>query len=94
MMVIIIPQRPAAILVTGLEGGWLTESAWLSSLNSYGGTTARKRTRVSPSYYPADPLTQTNGREAVRQDLSTFIETKSNHGGSFRVRRPGTPPAE
>lgn len=71
--------------------GRVTENAWLSSLNSYSGMTAGKRTQVSPSYYPTEPLTQTNGRKAIHQNPSTFIKTKSNQGSSFRVHHPRTP---
>lgn len=60
-MGIIIPPRPAAILVMHFKG--VTESAWLSTLNSYSGMTPPKRARVSPSYYPADLLTHIIGRK-------------------------------
>lgn len=92
MMGIIIPPRPAAILVMFLGG--FTETAWLSTLNSYSGMTPPKRTRVSPSYYPADPLTQPNAPKVIRQNRSTFTKTKSNQGSGFRDRHLLTPAAE
>lgn len=81
VMGFIIPPRPAATLMRFWRG--ITEIAWLSTLNSYSGMTPPTCARVSPSYYHADPPTQTNGRKVICQNRLTFIKTRSNQGCCF-----------